>query len=131
MKKEFYAQAINEAENKYSQADVDAILDEAQTEMFALLRGKSSISEKLEGAKAFNEQIEELYEEYNETLDDLTAFDEDMELTQDEAFDLWHIYEAVKWADTDEIRAVLEMMRDIINGLEKVERTAFWWGEEV
>lgn len=131
MTTKFYEQAIKEAENKYSKADVDAILNEAQAELFALLRGKSSISEKLEGAKAFNEQIDELYEEYNETLDDLTAFDEDMELTQDEAFDLWSIYEAVEWADTDELRAVLEMMRDIINGLEKVERTAFWWGEEV
>lgn len=131
MKKELYAQAINEAENKYSRADVDAILDEAQAEMFALLRGKSSISEKLEGSQVFYGQVDKLYEDYNETLDNLTAFDEDMELTQEEAFDLWHIYEAVKWADTDEIRAVLEMMRDIINGLEKVERTAFWWGEEV
>lgn len=131
MTTKFYEQAIKEAENKYSKADVDAILNEAQAKLFALLRGKSSISEKLEGAKAFNEQIEELYEEYNETLDDLTAFDEDMELTQDEAFDLWSIYEAVDWADTDELRATLEMMRDIINGLEKVERTAFWWGEEV
>ena len=131
MTTKFYERAIKEAENKYSKADVDAILNEAQAELFALLRGKSSITEKLEGAKAFNEQIDELYEEYNETLDDLTAFDEDMELTQDEAFDLWSIYEAVDWADTDELRATLEMMRDIINGLEKVERTAFWWGEEV
>lgn len=131
MTTKFYEQAIKEAENKYSKADVDAILNEAQAKLFALLKGKSSIGEKLEGAKAFNEQIDELYEEYNETLDNLTAFDEDMELTQDEAFDLWSIYEAVDWADTDELRATLEMMRDIINGLEKVERTAFWWGEEV